>query len=270
MKNIVINMNSSYYNYSLVMLKSLFDNNQQSQFCVYLIYSNVTCDEIERLKRFTADNNSQLVALKVNQDIFLDFPRQERWTVETYYRLLIADLLPNNVKKVLYLDIDIIVNNNIDELFEMNIDNYYMAVCEERSGNIDIEKINYRWKREVGTKYFNAGVMLMNLEKMRQDVTFASYVEAVKQLECDLPYMDQDLMNYLLGENVKYIEADKYNNVIQPDSVMPYYDSVIYHYGTVYKPWKEVKDTAYYRIWWKYAEKILQTNIKNIKEKKNV
>lgn len=254
-KNIVINMNSNYFNYSLVMLKSLFDNNQQRQFCIYLIYSNVTYEEIENLKRFVAENNSQLVALKVSQDIFRNFPRQERWTVETYYRLLIADLLPINVKKVLYLDIDIIVNNRVDELYETNIDNYYMAVCEEKSGAVDIEKINYRWKREVKTKYFNAGVMLMNLEKIRQDITFASYVEAVKQLEYDLPYMDQDLMNYLLGENVKYIEADKYNNVILPNSVMPHCDSVIYHYGTEYKPWKEVKDTAYYRMWWEYAEK---------------
>lgn len=262
-KNIVINMNSAYFPYSLVMLKSVFENNTDSFFCVYLLYSDMRQWELDYLDAFIRSISGNFVPVKVDNRVFQDFPIEKRWTVETYYRLLIPQLLPADVSSVVYLDIDLVVDDRISELFQLDLNGYYLAACEDLHEALNVQKLNRIWNRPSAAKYFNAGVMVLNLTEIRQKIQFADYVKVIHAMQNDLPYMDQDILNCLLGVKVKWLQP-KYNNVvgIPTGKERP---GIIYHYGTPQKPWNNSRKTAFQDIWQKYRSLVI--DYENILEK---
>lgn len=83
-------------------------------------------------------------------------------------RFNIIDIFPN-YDKVLYLDDDILINGDLSELFETDLKNTYAVVVR----SIDAELfIDWRKSHENDNlnveKYFNSGVMLLNLKKIRE------------------------------------------------------------------------------------------------------
>ncbi len=169
--------------------------------------------------------------------------------------------LPNMLpkyNKILYLDCDIIVNKDISSLFKYNIDNYYLAAVLD-SGTI-YSKRNIK-------NYFNSGVMLMNLKKMRNENKTKQLYEMKKKISTKL--MDQDIFNMVFDKNVLYIPI-KYNmlytNLMRAtgkftiDDINKKYitnyndmnellhDSHIIHFASKEKPW--IYDNVTYSKEW--------------------
>lgn len=262
-RNIVMNMNSKYFPYSLVMLQSLFDNNVEISFCIYLLYSDIKQWELDYLDEFIYGFQGEFIPVEVDNKVFQDFPLNPRWSIETYYRLLISELLPEEVSQVLYLDIDLIVDGNISDLFNIEMDSYYLAACVDLYEKIDYQSLNQKWRRSENVKYFNAGVMLLNLRKIRENVCFDDYINVIQIMQGELPYMDQDILNYLFGEKVQYLQME-YNYVIGLQTAERR-RGIIYHYGTPEKPWNTEKGLACKDLWWKYANRVI--DYKKILEK---
>ena len=86
-------------------------------------------------------------------------------SLSSYARLFLSSMLPKNVEKVLYYDCDTIVVNKLDEIWNIDIDNYYVAGVQDTVSN--------EIKRAVGIneefKYINAGMLLINLKRWRKD-----------------------------------------------------------------------------------------------------
>ncbi len=258
-KNIVFNMNSKYFPYSLVMLQSLFKNNPLYNFCIYLLYSDMEFWELEYIEKFINWNQSNFISIKVDKKKFQEFPLNARWSVETYYRLLIPELLPNEIMQVVYLDIDLIIDGDISDLFQLDLDSYYLAACEDLYENIDYHSLNRKWNRLDEIKYFNAGVMVLNLCEIRKKVQFNDYGRVVEAMKGELPYMDQDILNYLFGEKVQYLPA-QFNNVVGVKTNKKQ-QGIIYHYGTPEKPWNTKKALVFQELWWKYANQVIDYKI---------
>ena len=83
-----------------------------------------------------------------------------------YGRLFITKIVPAEVKKLLYLDTDVYAYDNIDELYDTNVDGKYAAVVLDVSAQSFAKD---ELERTKVSKYFNAGVMLLNLDKIRED-----------------------------------------------------------------------------------------------------
>lgn len=112
--------------------------------------------------------------------------------------------LLSSLDKVLYLDGDTVVQSDIGELFDTDIDNYYLAAVLDTG---DAKALSYR----IGVnsnKYFNSGVMLMNLHKMREQKlaeALIHYRSTGKNY-----FQDQDSFNCVCLDHVKYLD-NKYN-----------------------------------------------------------
>jgi len=262
-RNIVINMNSKYFPYSLVMLQSLFDNNVGVSFCVFLLYSDMKQWELDYINDFIGSFHGEFVPIEVDNKVFHGFPLNPRWSIETYYRLLISELLPDEISRVLYLDIDLIIDDNINDLFNVEMDSYYLAACADVYEEINYRNLNQRWHRAEKIKYFNAGVMYLNLSEIKKNICFNDCINVIQITQGELPYMDQDILNYLLGEKVRYLKSE-YNYVVGLQTIKRQ-RGIIYHYGTPEKPWNSEKEFAYKELWWKYANRV--TDYKNILEK---
>lgn len=144
-----------------------------------------------------------------------------------YYVRCLAPVIFSGSSKILYLDTDILmINGGIEELWDTDINNFYLVA------SLDIEE-SYRDERErinVGkntknNNYFNTGVMLLNLAKLRECCFIINdYLEHWPEgLECIL--YDQTLLNWLLKDGVRIIDS-KYNNSIlsMAEYDRPYYE----------------------------------------------
>ena len=126
------------------------------------------------------------------------------FTPYTMLRLL-ADEVPEIKGKFIYLDTDVIINNDISELFNIDISNYEIACVK------DI----YNWASPSrwGTKnYFNAGVLLLNIDKIRETGYFKKarhLVNTKKMLYCDQDALNKTVTSKLMLP-VKFNAKDKY------------------------------------------------------------
>ncbi|AFY87962.1 MAG: General stress protein A [Chroococcidiopsis cubana SAG 39.79] len=176
-------------------------------------------------------------------------------TVATYYRLLIPDLLPQHIEKVIYLDCDLVVNEDLQKLWAIEIDNsYLLAVQDMGIREVSNPRGGLHNYQELGipphSKYLNAGVMVFNLEKWRTENISTQAIEYLEQNKEHVLNWDQDGVNAVLAG--KWRELDPRWN--QTPSVYKYrswkdspfteemYKSVIQqpyivHFATAIKPW---------------------------------
>lgn len=197
-------------------------------------------------------------------------------TLPTFYRLKIAELLPKE-EKILYLDIDTIVLEDLTELYNTSLNGFYIAGVHE-IGQVVEYKRDIEYYNKIGLKnldtYINAGVTLWNLELIRQNDITPKLLELAKNT---YRYMDQDIINLAFFGKVKLI-APKYNlmasykkrfldnpetkkviynfygeNVIESAINSP----TIIHYNTTIKPWTN-KKVWLSEFWLKYAKKVPQ------------
>ncbi len=124
-------------------------------------------------------------------------------SISAYYRLLIPDLLPKEIEKVVYLDCDLIFKGNLRNLWNQELgDNYVLAVQDLGVGLVSSKDglLNYR---ELGlpeqTKYFNSGVLLLNLTKWRSENLSWRTIDYISTHKEFIRFHDQDGLNAVIA-----------------------------------------------------------------------
>ncbi len=119
------------------------------------------------------------------------------------YRLMIAELLPREFDKAIYLDSDLVVRGNLEELWETDLaENYVLAVQDMLIQYVSSPSglLNYK---ELGispdAKYFNSGVLVINLKKWRDDKITIKAIDYLKHNREYVRWHDQDVLNALLA-----------------------------------------------------------------------
>ena len=132
------------------------------------------------------------------QQWFPDGPNtRKRWSYMSLLRLALHEILPEE-DRVLWLDIDTIVNADITDLFETELDGCYVAAAEEPIRSKD------------PFLYYNAGVMVMDLKTLRDGMAdlLIRYVNRV-----DMRFPDQDVINLLCQGRIKPISPYWNSNI---------------------------------------------------------
>lgn len=267
---VVVGMKKNYIRYMEVMLTSLLINNQECEVNFNILQNDFSVDVKEKLKeRFKKYNNLKINFLDVSSELFSKFPAFGHLVIATYYRILASEVLLK-YDKVLYLDIDLVVDGNILELWNTDIDNYIVAAVREESVEANEERLgipkNY--------KYFNAGVLLMNLKKMREKKYFEKIMDYLNQNQETILYSDQDVLNGVFYNN--WLELDKkwnYHNyfVVKKNSKKELIEldkPVIIHYTGPIKPWDKEATTILKYKYFEYENIYLNNGVKKIKNPK--
>lgn len=158
---------------------------------------------------------------------------RSRFSVGTFYRLLLKKILaPHGVGKVIYLDADIIVNLDIEELWRHDLTNFPLAAVPEAAATLGYMIVNkFLIKNDVVNmqNYFNAGVIVFNLNKFGEKFfrEGLEYLAEHPQCEC----FDQDILNAFFAEN--YLKLDqKFDSFVQSDRLRKLsVEKKIYHYA---------------------------------------
>ena len=183
----------------------------------------------------------------------------------TYCRLFIADLL-KDYNKIIYLDSDLIIKKDLSNLFEIDVENSYLAaghewICLSRSFRRYL-KASLRL-RVPCEEYFAAGHLVMNLKKIRNDQLLQKFMQVLQEKK-HLRAADQDVLNLVCQGMVVFLPPEwnicwHWKECLSPCLLEKYhaYGSpgtrpALIHYASDRKPWnspeKELADQ-----WWLYA-----------------
>ena len=267
--NILVTLNSNYIRPLKVMLKSLFLNNEEEKFSIYLMHSSLTDKELDNLSRYVNSHGSRLEIINIDDNCFSDAPILLHYTKEMYYRLLAYKFLPENLERILYLDPDILLINPIRGLYDMDMEEYLYAAAYHNL--ISIKKINkIRLSPYEIDAYFNSGVLLMNLKLQRLSVDENSIYEFVEKNHSKLIMPDQDILNAMYSKQIKGIDEKLYNYDVR---YYNYYkmlsnntwdmghvirNTVILHFCGKKKPWKKDYSGKFHSLY-KHYEKLTFT-----------
>jgi lipopolysaccharide biosynthesis glycosyltransferase len=280
---IAIASDSNYLVPTTVLLKSLFDNNKSVQLCINLLHicSTTTDKDLSFWEEYTIAHGHLFRKLPVSDEFVSTF-KEMRHTKTTYLRFWLPSLLPSNVNKVLCIDADLIVLRDLSDLYLMDISNYYAAAVKETTSiYAKFDENIFRRLNDLGISpnsfYFQSGVMLMNLKKMREDDIVSKCIAFADGIHDNhlMTNPDQDTLNAILKSAIKYIPP-KYNMNynVEPDIVNALWsredineaktNPVIIHYIGLVKPWNYLSYHPKTKLWWKYLR---MTPFKDFKPK---
>ena len=184
--NICLILDNNYVIPTIVAITSAILNKDTSSiYNFYLIVDNLSKENIAKIK--------QLEQKKVNINIInTDISKYKNIFVHTHVsktaclKFDIPNLL--NLDKVLYLDGDIIVRKDLKDLYKKDISNYYLAAVRDMGG-----ELGQHFNTTIGVeKYFNSGILLLNLDKIRRENLSKQFIE-IKLAHPDWVCMDQDV-----------------------------------------------------------------------------
>ncbi|HBR02138.1 MAG TPA: glycosyltransferase family 8 protein [Ruminiclostridium sp.] len=208
--NVLVTLNSSYIRPLKVMLKSLFLSNTEERFCIYLMQSSLTPQELEDVREYIEMHGSRLEVITLDNSCFTDAPVLLHYTKEMYYRLLAFKFLPRDMDRILYLDPDILVINKVGNLYETDLEGYLYAAAYHDV--ISVKEFNkLRLNSYDMDAYYNSGVLLMNLRLQREQVEEQAIYEFVEKNKVKLIMPDQDILNALYAKKILGLDEKLYN-----------------------------------------------------------
>lgn len=230
--------------------------NTDSMLCIHVLHDETLTEENKKklenlVNKYNQKINFYLVSSKIqclikNDEIL-------RVSKASLYRLMIPSMF--TFEKILYLDTDIIVNLDIIKLWEINIEDYTIAAVldsETTRKNNKYRSIYNKMGVDLN-KYFNAGVILFNLSKLRSFNLDKKCIDFFLQYK-NIPHLDQSALNFLLQTECKFIDK-KYNMIMNDyvreiDSTLIKSDG-IFHFAGVNKPWNGICRNID-KLYWQY------------------
>lgn len=272
---IVLASDENYSKYMYVTILSILANKNDDTFCnFYLLVSNLFQKSIhnEFIKLQNKYPNCSINFIEMGSDFTSLKMLIDHITYPTYYRLKMAELLPQ-YDKVIYLDTDVIVKKDLTEYYNIDLeDNYIAGVCAVTYAlhwdvNIDTYKsYGISDLRDI----VNAGVTLWNLKKIRDNNLTPKLVEMISN---NYYGQDQDIINIIFHKKIKFVNVTynlmtKYPQLVNKNHKdymflkEVYGESnienalkspVIIHYADKIKPWDKMNSWLA-KIWWEYAK----------------
>ncbi|MFA9413095.1 glycosyltransferase family 8 protein [Streptococcus sp. E29BA] len=209
--NLLFSINDSYVDQFKVTLFSLVQQTPDRDLHVYLLQQPRLSREPE-VEVFCRKLGVSYHALVIDKGAFADAPTSDRYPETIYYRLLAHEYLPDDLDKILYLDADILCINPVTALYDLDLgEQLYAAASHTEDANVTDVVNRLRLGDYESKNYFNSGVLLMNLTKIRQMVKredIMTYIAARQNL---LFLPDQDVLTALYGHHITLIPDQIYN-----------------------------------------------------------
>lgn len=211
--NILIVTNEAYLFYTKLLLYSLFIQ-QEDEVDIYLFYRDLPDTGIDDLKSLCEKFPSKhIFPTRLTPEQFLGLKGSEKLSVEAYFRIVALNLLPKEMERILYLDVDMIVKKSLDVLYQTDFGGCAAIACQDIYGYVfgATQQSEKRLMLRKRGNYFNSGMILFNLDWFRTTGCAARILEYVYENEEMLLWEDQDALNVMLEEKVKLVPWHLFN-----------------------------------------------------------
>lgn len=248
--NLLFCIDTDFIDLLINCLHSILEHNACKQYDVYILHSDLTPEKQGRIER-CFKSNVYFHFIEVDDRLFAGFPKNERYPLQIYYRLIAPLLLPKEVERILYLDADTININSLRELYTSDFEAYgYIACTHTRKFLTRLNLKRLRISKDV--PYANTGMLLMNVPLLKERISLKEIKQFVIENKNRLFLYDQDILCALYGDLIKLSDTMRYN---LSDRILHFYNAdffhpkctlewikkntVIIHYCGKNKPWKK-------------------------------
>lgn len=246
-----------YIPFLAVTLQSLVDNSSTKYYyLIKILYTNISEKNKEKIKKYERENvNIEFVDLNYYIEKIKDkLYTRDYYSKTTYFRLFIPNLYPQ-YNKALYLDSDIVLLKDVAELFNIDLgDNLVGGAPDDVIQTYEV--FQEYVEKVVGVadykNYFNAGVLLMNLDELRKYNFQEKFLYSLGTIKFSVA-QDQDYLNRLCKGKVKIIDKN-WNRMPVSNEKVDEKDLNLIHYNLAFKPW-HFEDILYKDYFWEYAKK---------------
>lgn len=273
--NVVLTINDYYTKYLAVTITSIIANtNEKIKF--FILDGGISNKNKQKIRKISKNFTLDINYIKIDKQKFVNMPSSSQAHIsnETNYRFIISTLFPS-MNKCIFIDADLVFINDVKKLWDIDIDNYYMAAVADQA-----PLTSYNWTRnfpfEKNYRYVNTGVTLINLDKWRKENIEEKLFLNVGKYAPILKFPDQDTLNITLQKKIKYIPhtynampVQKY--VKNEELIEAFSDPIVIHWAGYEKPWI-YPDANYAEYFWEYArltpfyEEIIYQNAEKFRE----
>lgn len=277
---IVLSCSNYYVRFASVLIESIKQNaSADFRYKIYILNNDITAENQQLLTdQINSYGNFSIRFVDVRRRMaeYANISADRYLSIQTFFRLCITDIFPN-MDKIVYLDGDTIVCHDISELYNTDLLGKSIGACRDadiislypNECNRDPEvrdSINNHLCLSNFTDYFQAGVLILNLRKIRSRYTTKQLFDIA--LSRKWKFLDQDVLNFAFKDDVHYLDMswntlyecfermERVKNFapkdIHADYVRAKSAPKIIHYAGVPKPWDNIYvDMA--GVFWKYA-----------------
>lgn len=246
--NIAYGVDKNFLLGAAISINSVLINNIDTDFNFHLFTDYIDDEYIQRLQKMITKYNSNIIIYLLDAEELKQLSTSDFWSYATYFRLIAFEYLSTNINSILYLDADVICKGSLKELFQLNLANFFAAVVLDVD-NMQQSSATRLKLTDLNGKYFNAGVIYVNLKKWIENDLSKKSLELVrgKTNFGKLKYLDQDALNILFQMQNIYLSRD-YNCIYTLKNELAYHDlskykntitdsTILIHYTGVTKPW---------------------------------
>lgn len=253
---VVFATNEKYAPYLSVAIESLKSHINKDKFYDIYIF-NTSLTDLTKQKLMTQSIDNVHIRIVDMNSLVNGLPlyAKSHFSVEMYYRILIPEVLWH-YKKVLYLDCDICLLRDANDLYETNVEDYILSAIHNRL-NEDMYKFVVNGLKIKPEEYFNSGILVMNTDNFKLNNIKSQCFDILAQYK-KLPCPDQDILNLSCNGKVLYLD-EFWNFQCQNSQYTTEYKYQnlkhinIIHYTTGNKPWN-TKNLPLGEFFWKYAK----------------
>lgn len=281
---ICFSADDNYAPYLGVAIKSLIENSSfKNNYNIFILDDGIT-KQNQALILSLIENKNNFSITFINTNSFLGkidksiFKIHSHFAIPTYYRFFIPTIF-SEFKKMIYLDCDIIILDDIAKLYETEIQDNILAAVKDidliRNLHTDEKYISKMYEyvaKDLRIKnpynYFQAGVLLLNIQKMKEEDFQTKCIKKLKEIKSP-KFVDQDILNCICEEKVYELDlswnvehhvpisskilSKQLSEELKDNFLSAVSSPKIIHYTSSQKPWKN-KDCKMADYFWKYAE----------------
>ncbi|WP_444326070.1 glycosyltransferase family 8 protein [Paraprevotella clara] len=208
--NIAFNIDGKFVQHCAAVIGSVIrcHKNTERPCRFYIVYDGLSEEQILQMKTLVLGTLHQIHFVPIDVCWFNQFPIGENTisteiSISTYFRLLLPPLLPLDVHRVIYLDADVIVNDDIWNLWSIDLCGCAIGGIPDKYSNQRLNKLRCHIPQQYN--YINAGVLLINLDFLRSLDFTQKVLDYIVNYRERIFYHDQDVLNSLLYNKIKYL-----------------------------------------------------------------
>ena len=244
-----------WFQHLCVLIVSILECNPDEHFAFHIMTNqNVVVEKEKIISLKNVCQNCEFHFISMDETQFAGLPIS-RLPHQIYYRLVIPDIAPE-LERAIYIDADIVCNIALREIWETPLDGYYVAGVEDM-----LSRSHLPYLAAIGLppahKYINAGMLVMNLKKWRDDDAVRRCFEYVHDMADVLKYGDQDAINHVFQGRIKLLDQKWNYTTCDSDYSENRPKQQMGHFTGKRKPWKFFKYCTHMssRLYFKHLKK---------------
>lgn len=276
--NILYTSDNNYARILAVSIYSLLETNGQHEVNVYILASYISKGKKKQITSLFTNPKHHVTWFDVKPEVEYAVTA-DRGSVAQFSRLFFDRYLPQEVQRILYLDCDTLIMDNLAELYQMDFENYVALMAKDPFSKIYRRALNLPQYAEM----YNSGIMLLNRKKYHQKNYFQRCLDVIAEQGKKIIQGDQGVLDIVLQNDVKPLDPRfnvissyfefSYDELRHYRHMTKFYSKqeleqaiqapVIVHFTSDFldnRPWLGCLDHPYARTWLTLEEKIFGKN----------